>query len=63
MRIVVDRDRCQTHGVCIEEAPELFRIDGEELVVSDERPPLSLRGKLEMAVRYCPTQALTIEDD
>jgi ferredoxin len=63
MRIVVDVERCQTHGVCVEEAPELFRIENEELVVIDERPPASLREKLEMAVRYCPTQAIRIQED
>lgn len=65
MRIRVDRDLCQGHGVCRSEAPELFDVDreAEQVLVKDERPPESLRAKVLAAVRYCPTRALSIEED
>jgi ferredoxin len=65
VRIRVDRDLCQGHGVCRSEAPELFDVDREALqvVVKDERPPESLRAKVQAAVRYCPTRALSIEEE
>ena len=28
-RVQIDRDFCQTHGVCTREAPEVFRLDGD----------------------------------
>ena len=63
-RIVVDRDLCQSHGVCEGEAPDLFEVPKrEQVVVLDESPPESLRRQAEAAVRYCPTHALSIAED
>ncbi len=60
MKILVDLDLCQGHGVCVEEAPELFALDLEtsKVVVLDPNPPESLRARLGAAVKYCPTRAL-----
>jgi sterol 14-demethylase len=50
--------------VCESEAPEVFSLSKEgELTVLDETPPDSLRAKIELAVKYCPTHALTIVED
>jgi sterol 14-demethylase len=65
VRVAVDRDLCQGHAVCVSEAPELFAIDAETnqvRVLRAEAGP-ELREKLEKAVRYCPTRALSIEKD
>lgn len=64
MRVVVDRDRCQGHGVCESEAPEVFSVSKKGvLTVVAGTPPESSRGPVEQAVRFCPTGALTIEED
>jgi ferredoxin len=63
MKIVVDFDLCQSHGLCTQAAPELFEIrDDGFLYILDETPPEALRGKLEKAVRECPTAAISIEE-
>ncbi|MCC5954115.1 MAG: cytochrome P450 [Acidimicrobiia bacterium] len=63
-RIVVDRDLCQGHGVCASEAPEVFEVSRKgDLTVRDERPGDARRAAVELAVRYCPTHALSIEED
>ena len=63
-RIVVDRDLCQGHGVCESEAPEVFSVSKKgDLTLRDPRPPDELRAKAELAVKYCPTHALKIEED
>lgn len=63
MKIVVDFDLCQSHGLCTQAAPELFEIrDDGFLYILDENPPEALRGKLEKAVRECPTAAISIEE-
>ena len=64
MRIVVDRDLCQGHGVCESEAGEVFAVPKKGTVeVLDPSPPAGLRAKVEAAVKYCPTHALRIEED
>jgi len=63
-RIVVDADLCQGHGVCESEAPELFRVDHDRKVeLLDPTPPDEQRRSADLAVKYCPTHALSITDD
>lgn len=64
MRIVVDADLCQGHAMCEVEAPDVFTVPKNGTVeLLNENPPESLRADVERAVRYCPTQALSIVDD
>lgn len=63
-RVVVDEDLCQGHGTCEGEAPEVFEVSRKgELTVVAERPPDAQRAAVEAAVRYCPTHALSIQED
>jgi sterol 14-demethylase len=63
VRIVVDRDLCQGHGVCEGEAPNVFEVSkAGELTVLDERPAGDRRA-IEAAVKYCPTHALRIVEE
>jgi ferredoxin len=62
MKIVVDFDVCQSHGLCTEAAPEIFEIrDDGFLYILNEEPPESLRAKVERAIRECPTGAIKVE--
>jgi ferredoxin len=64
VKVVVDRDLCQGHGVCESEAPEVFSVSKKGvLTILEESPPSSARDGVEQAVRFCPTGALRIEDD
>ncbi|MFE9789442.1 ferredoxin [Nocardia salmonicida] len=64
MRIVVDLDLCQGHGVCQDEAPAVFTVPKRGLVeIVDATPGDAERMAVEAAIRYCPTQALSIADD
>jgi ferredoxin len=63
MRVVVDRDLCQGHGMCELEAPEVFVLgDADQVAVRVESPDESQRAAVQNAVRYCPTTALAIEE-
>ncbi len=63
MRIVVDLDLCQGHGVCQDEAPAVFTVPKRGLVeIVDANPGDAERTAVEAAIRYCPTQALSIAD-
>jgi len=64
MRVVVDRDLCQGHAACEGEAPEVFSVSKKgDLTVLQPEPAESLRASVELAVKYCPTHALSIEED
>jgi ferredoxin len=64
MRVRVDRDLCESNGVCERLAPEVFEVgDDDRLRLKQERPPAELRARVEEAVRRCPKQALSIVDD
>ena len=64
MRVVVDRDLCQGHAACEGEAPEVFSVSKKgELTVLQPEPPENMRAAVELAVKYCPTHALSIEED
>jgi ferredoxin len=62
MKITVDFDVCQSHGLCTEAAPEVFEIrDDGFLYILNETPPDALRAKIERATRECPTGAIKVE--
>lgn len=64
MRVVVDYDLCESNAVCMDVAPEIFEVrDDDFLYVLDETPAEELRPKLELAVRRCPKQAISIAED
>ena len=64
MKVVVDYDRCASNAVCMSLLPQIFEVrDDGYLYVLDEHPPEGMREQLEEAVRSCPTQAISLEDE
>ena len=63
--IQADLDLCQGHGVCVNEAPDVFALDEEELKVRilAERPGELHRPAVDSAVRHCPTRAIRVVED
>jgi ferredoxin len=62
MKVVVDFDLCEANAVCMDVAPEVFRVDENDMLeILMENPPESLRKKVEEAVRLCPRQAIRLE--
>jgi len=63
MRISVDLELCQGHGVCCSEAPALFALDGDKVRVRDAAPTPELQAAARMAAKYCPTRAIRIQEE
>ena len=64
MKVVVDYDVCESNAVCMAVAPEVFEVrDDDFLYVLQDNPGEDLRAKVEEAVRRCPKQAISIEED
>ena len=46
MRVRVDRELCESNGVCVRLVPEVFELDDDDrLRVAQERPPEALRAR------------------
>ena len=68
LQVVIDRDLCQGHGVCMGEAPDVFLVVeragdyGQAQLLLDPFPE-AMRTQVEAAVRYCPNRALKIVEE
>ncbi|PZH17429.1 ferredoxin [Streptomyces sp. NTH33] len=61
MKIVLDRPRCEGHGLCEEAAPQLMHLDDDgELVLHREEIEEADAALANAAVRVCPVAALRI---
>jgi ferredoxin len=62
MKIVVDKTKCSSIGLCEATAPDIFEIgaDGALNILAADIPE-DRRHELEQACENCPTQALSIE--
>jgi ferredoxin len=64
MKILLDRPRCEGHGLCEEAAPGLLHLDDEgELVLDTEEVQEGTpeAAAASAAVRVCPVAALRLE--
>jgi ferredoxin len=62
MRVSVDLDFCQGHGVCHMSAPDVFDLDetdGHAIVRVDPVPP-ELEDQAQLASDSCPERAITV---
>jgi ferredoxin len=64
MKVRVDYDLCEGNAVCVKVCPEVFEVgDDDRAHLRVEQPGEALRAKLELALRRCPRQALSITED
>jgi ferredoxin len=63
MRISVDLDLCQGHGVCCSEAPALFELERDKVRVLAAEPAPDQHAAARLAAKYCPTRAIYIQEE
>jgi ferredoxin len=62
MRVTVDFDLCESNGICAGLVPSVFELrDDDFLYVLQDEPDESLREQLQLAVRRCPRQAISLQ--
>lgn len=63
-KIHVDFGLCESNGVCMGVIPEVFDLDEEDYlhVLSDEVTPQN-EARVREAVRQCPRQAISIDEE
>ncbi|MCU1373488.1 MAG: Ferredoxin [Actinomycetia bacterium] len=63
MRVTIDSNICQGHGMCVEAAPAIFVMDDREhAVVSGHQVPAELEGAVRRAALLCPEEAITVHE-
>lgn len=62
MRVHVDLNKCESNGMCVLAAPEVFDLDDDGLLHYDSNPDESLRADVEDAVTSCPVSAITLAE-
>jgi ferredoxin len=63
MKVVVDYDLCEANAICMQQAPEVFRVEEDDtLTVLLEDVPAEFQETAREAERLCPRQAIRLED-
>jgi len=63
-KIIVDFDLCESNGICMDIAPEVFEVrDDGFLYILQEVVAEELLAKVEEAVPRCPTQAISLVEE
>ena len=63
MKVEVDVQKCEAHGVCVLAAPSIFALGDDDSVVTvlQEDPGEELQSQVEEAARLCPVAAISVE--
>lgn len=64
MKVELDLDKCQGYVCCVVAAPEVFDVDDDTslAVLKQAEPDEALRGKVDKAIRDCPTNAIRLAE-
>jgi ferredoxin len=63
VKVAVDPDVCQRHGLCAFLAPEIFNLRDDLELEYVEQPDPARDGEVEEAAQTCPTQAIQLQHD
>jgi ferredoxin len=62
MKVDVDWELCEGHGICSQEVPEVFELrESDQVTLLNDQPPEELRPQIEAAARFCPKNAITVK--
>ncbi|MEY4276471.1 MAG: hypothetical protein RIS26_934 [Actinomycetota bacterium] len=62
IKIDVDMTKCQHYGMCVFEAPEVFKLNEDDKLEYVATADDSERANVEAAIDVCPMQAIFIRD-
>ena len=62
IKVNVDMTKCQHYGMCVFEAPNVFKLNDEDKLEYLATAEDGERGNVEAAIDVCPMQAIFIVD-
>ena len=62
IKINVDMTKCQHYGMCVFEAPDVFKLNADDKLEYTATADDSERANVEAAIDVCPMQAIFIVD-
>jgi ferredoxin len=63
-KVSVDWDLCESNGICEAMAPDVFRLDDDDLLqVDDDTVSADNRDRVQRAVAGCPKSAISIVEE
>ncbi len=63
-KIVVNFDACESNGICMDLAPQIFEVrDDGFLYILQEYPSEAQLPLIEEVIPRCPTQAISLEEE
>jgi ferredoxin len=63
MRILIDLNKCQLYAQCCFLAPEVFKLEGEEVLSYHPAPDDGMRERVLRAAAACPVLAIMVEPE
>ena len=65
LQVVIDRAKCLGNARCVVAAPEVFDVDddGNAVLIVDGDIPDEHAAKVDLAIRSCPTGAISLGSD
>jgi ferredoxin len=62
VKLGIDRNVCDGHGMCAQSAPDFVRLDDDgEPVVIQEQVPAEVPPAVDLALRACPVSAVHLD--
>lgn len=62
-KVVVDFDLCESNALCMRLAPEVFKVDDEDMLhILVEHPSDEQMDSVRKAVKRCPRGAIKLEE-
>ena len=64
MKVVIDQDKCNGAGICVQEHPDVFRfqVGSKKGIPIDEQVADGLAAKLRAVAAKCPAGAIMVID-